>query len=126
MDKTSTFPTDGTWRSIATLVAAILAVVALLCNAWAQTSTATRCSYWNDDGKSADGPCRLREATVNGHFAYVLAFANGTRVTVEYLESQSGYHLWNINGQRGFGVELSRNSMRGATLDLKQTVEWEE
>jgi len=116
-----TFPTEGT-----SVLATMLAIIALGGSAQAQGATAQRCSYWNDGGKSADGPCRMRETTINGHFGYVLTFGNGTRVTVEYLKSQSGYHIWNINGERGFGVELNRSSLRGATLDLKQTVEWEE
>ncbi len=113
-------------KAIALLLGLGLPFVAVDGGALAQVATAKRCWYWNDNGRSAEGPCRLRETTVNGNFAYVLSFADGTRVTVEYLASQSGYHIWNINGQRGFGVEQSRISLRGATLDLQQIVEWDE
>jgi hypothetical protein len=84
------------------------------------------CSYMNDAAnKFADGPCLMRTSEVNGKFAYTLTFGDGTRVVVEYVASQSGYHIWKINGQSGFGVEVNRQHVKGATLDLKQTVEWD-
>jgi hypothetical protein len=91
-----------------------------------QTFAASRCSYFNiDSGKTLDGPCLLRTTTVNGNFGYVLTFGDGTRVTVEYVSAQSGYHIWKINGQSAFGVEINRQSLKGATLDLKQIIEWD-
>jgi hypothetical protein len=90
-----------------------------------QTFSAQSCSYWKDNGPSADGPCFMRTTTINGNFGYILTFGDGTRVTIEYVKSQSGYHIWNINGQRGFGIEITRNSLRGASIDLQQIVEWE-
>lgn len=91
-----------------------------------QTFSVPSCSYMNDAAnKFADGPCLMRTSEVNGKFAYTLTFGDGTRVVVEYVASQSGYHIWRINGQSGFGVEVNRQHVKGATLDLKQTVEWD-
>lgn len=91
-----------------------------------QTYTARSCSYWSDaPSKVADGPCQVRTTEQNGNFAVVLTFRDGTRVMVEYVDRQSGYHKWKINGQPGFGVEVNREHFKGASLDLKQIVEWD-
>jgi hypothetical protein len=87
--------------------------------------TVDTCATWNDrTNKAAEGPCRVRSATVNGNFAYVVSFADGSRVTVEYIERQGAYHRLKIDGRPAFGYEPNRTAMRAATLDLKQNVEW--
>jgi hypothetical protein len=91
-----------------------------------KTFTAQRCSYWNqDDNKFEDGPCLLRTTTLNGNFGYIVTFGDGTRITIEYVASQSGYHAWKINGRPGLGIEVNRENLKGATMDLKQAIEWD-
>lgn len=105
---------------------AIVCVGVVPATAQEKTFSVPSCSYTNDaTGKFADGPCLLRTSQVNGNFAYALTFGDGTRVVVEYVASQSGYHQWKINGQSGVGVEVNREHLKGATHDLKQTVEWD-
>lgn len=87
--------------------------------------TAPDCTYRNDrTDRHSSGPCRLRSTTLNGNFADTLTFRDGARVSVEYVDHQGGYHRLKINGQPAFGYETDPNSLRAATLDLKQIVEW--
>lgn len=108
---------------VATMSASMLADPSYSQNR-AETFTAPSCDYWDQTGKSADGPCLLRTVTINGNFAYILTFGDGTRVTVEYVNRQGPYHIWKINGRPAFGYEVNREELHGATLDLKATIEW--
>lgn len=113
-------------QSFWAIVAGVVCIGAGPATAQQQTFSVPSCSYMDiAANKFADGPCLMRTSEVNGKFAYALTFGDGTRVVVEYVASQSGYHIWKINGQSGFGVEVNRQHVRGATLDLKQTVEWD-
>lgn len=113
-------------RSFWTSAVVVVCIGAVPATAQQRTFSVPSCSYMNDATNTvADGPCLMRTSQVNGKFAYTLTFGDGTRVVIEYVASQSGYHLWKINGQSGFGVEVNRQHVKGATLDLKQIVEWD-
>jgi hypothetical protein len=85
------------------------------------------CHYDNGTQKIVvDGPCTIDDTTINGHFAYIVTFKGGVKVTVEYLNSSGSDHLWKINGQSGWGFEINREHLHGATLDLNQSIDWED
>jgi hypothetical protein len=106
-------------------LAASASTVALSAFGQDKAASVPECSYSNiATNKYVDGPCLMRTIQIGGNYALTLTFADGTRVQVEYLESQSGNHRWKINGQPGMGFELNRYHLRGAALDLKQIVEW--
>lgn len=93
-----------------------------------------KCSYWNEKtGESIDNlidkkvRCVLEVISPNGNFGYaLLLISNGKtkRVNIEYVNSQSGNHIWKIDGLSGIGMEINRNWIRGVTQDLSVTVEW--
>lgn len=123
---------ESFWRVSSQMIGCAIPASAIAILVWVlpaaaqQVYVAPSCSYWSDaPSKVADGPCQVRTTQHNGNFAVVLTFRDGTRVMVEYVEGQSGYHKWKINGQPGFGVEVNREHLKGATLDLKQIVEWD-
>ena len=68
----------------------------------------------------------MQDTTINGHFAYVMTFKNGVKVTIEYTGSQSGMHTWSINGRPGMGFEINREHLIGGSIDLKQSVQWQD
>ena len=71
--------------------------------------------------------CVLEVISPNGNFGYaLLLISNGKtkRVNIEYVNSQSGNHIWKIDGLSGIGMEINRNWIRGVTQDLSVTVEW--
>lgn len=100
---------------------------AILLVATVRTASAEECSYFNSEtDKLLDGVCTLQTTVLNGHFAYILLFQDGTTVNIEYVKSSGANHIWRINGQPAMGYEISRVQLHGATLDLKQTVDWSE
>lgn len=75
---------------------------------------------------SLSGRCHKQETKINGNFAYILSWPSGNKVTVEYVNSQSGNHIWKINGQAAAAIEVNRENLKGFTLDLNQIIEWQE
>ena len=75
---------------------------------------------------SLSGKCHKQETEINGKFAYVLSWPSGNKVTVEYVNSQSGSHLWKINGQSAAAIEVNREHLKGFSLDLNQILEWQD
>lgn len=71
------------------------------------------------------GRCHIEHTEIHGNFATVLTWPSGNKVTVEYTKSQSGHHLWQINGVSGVGFEINRMHLNGFTLDMNQFIEWE-
>lgn len=70
------------------------------------------------------GRCNMKETQINGNFGYLLTWPSGNKVTVEYVHSQSGNHIWKINGKSAAAIEVDRTNLRGFTLDLNQMLEW--
>jgi hypothetical protein len=87
---------------------------------------AHHCSYFNSaTDHMSGGDCSLVKTKMNGHFGYDVSFVDGTKVSIEYVAAQSGHHyVWKINGQLGMGYEIDRTHVSGATVDLKQIIEW--
>ncbi|MBS0229268.1 MAG: hypothetical protein JSS23_11305 [Proteobacteria bacterium] len=85
------------------------------------------CDY-TDLGKDItySGRCHKQETEINGNFAYILTWPSGGRVTVEYVNSQSGNHIWKLNGKPAAAVEISREHLKGFSLDLNQLLEWQD
>ena len=75
---------------------------------------------------SLSGKCHKQEAEINGKFAYVLTWPSGGKVTVDYVNSQSGNHIWKINGQSAAAIEVNREHLKGFSLDLNQMLEWQD
>jgi len=75
---------------------------------------------------SLSEPSSLTQTTINGHFGYVVKFKSGPKVSVEYVDNSGPDHLWTINGKPGWGYEISRRRLHGATLDLNQSIDWTE
>jgi hypothetical protein len=72
------------------------------------------------------GRCHMQETEINGNFGYVLTWPSGNKVTVDYINSQSGNHIWRINGQPAVAFEITREHVRGFSLDLNQILEWQD
>ena len=70
------------------------------------------------------GRCHKQETEINGNFAYILTWPSGNKVTVEYINSQSGNHIWKINNEPAAGIEVTRENIKGFSLDLNQILEW--
>ncbi len=75
---------------------------------------------------SLAGRCHKQDTEINGHFAYTLTWPSGNKVTVEYVGAQSGHHIWKINGKSAAAIEITREDLRGFTLDLNQFLEWQD
>lgn len=85
------------------------------------------CDYENFSKTiSLSGGCQMQESEVNGNFAYILTWPSGNKVTVEYVKSQSGNHIWRLNGASAAAVEINREHLRGFSLDLDQVIEWQD
>jgi hypothetical protein len=84
------------------------------------------CEY-NDlrRGISLSGSCYMQATSKDGNFAYILSWPNEHNVVVEYINSQSGFHIWKINGQPASGIEVSREHLKGFSHDLNQILEWQ-
>lgn len=72
------------------------------------------------------GRCHKQETKIHGNFAYILTWPSGNKVTVEYVNSQSGNHIWKINGEPAAAIELNRENLKGFSLDLNQIIEWQD
>lgn len=72
------------------------------------------------------GRCHKQQTEINGHFAYILTWPSGGRVTVEFVNAQSGNHIWKLNGKAAVAVEISREQLKGFSLDLNQMLEWQD
>jgi hypothetical protein len=72
------------------------------------------------------GRCHKEFTKINGHFGYILTWPSGNKVSVESLKSQSGNHIWRLNGDAAVGIEITRDHLKGFTLDLNQLLEWED
>lgn len=75
---------------------------------------------------SFSGRCHKKHTEINGNFAYILTWPSGNKVTVEYVDSQSGNHIWKINRQPAAAVEVDRENLKGFSLDLNQILEWQD
>ncbi len=85
------------------------------------------CEYMDlEKDISLDARCHKQDTEINGHFAYILTWPSGNKVTVEYVEAESGHHLWKINGKPAAAIEITREHLRGFTLDLNQFLEWQD
>jgi hypothetical protein len=71
------------------------------------------------------GPCTLEGSKINGHFAYLVTFNRGTKVSIEYVDRDGPDHVWKINGREARGFELSREHLVGATADMEDFIEWQ-
>jgi hypothetical protein len=72
------------------------------------------------------GRCHKQETKIHGNFAYILTWPSGNKVTVEYVNSQSGNHIWKINGEPAAAIEVNRENLKGFSLDLNQIIEWQD
>ena len=85
------------------------------------------CDYQNlSQNLVLSGPCYKQEKKFSGNFGYVLTWPSGDKVSIEYVKSQSGHHIWKLNGKSAVAVEVSREHLRGFTTDLNQFVEWQD
>jgi hypothetical protein len=72
------------------------------------------------------GLCHKEATKINGNFSFVLTWPSGNKVSVEYVNSQSGHHIWRLNGQPAAAVEIDREHLKGFSLDLNQFLEWQD
>jgi hypothetical protein len=110
------------------LSATFLLFALLSASAWARQFNST-CSYSDQARKIhlVKKACVLEEARSGGHFAWIIRFSGGPRITVEEYVSQDGPdHVWKINGQPGRGFEISRRALEGASDDQNLTIAWDE
>jgi hypothetical protein len=85
------------------------------------------CEYFDLKGNvMLTGRCHKELTKINGHFGYMMKWPSGNSVTVEYLASQSGDHIWRLNRKPAVGIEINRDHLKGFTLDLNQLIEWED
>ncbi len=73
-----------------------------------------------------NGRCHKEATKINDHFGYLMTWPSGNKITVEYVNSQSGNHIWRINDEAAAAIEITRYHLKGFTLDLNQLLEWEE
>jgi hypothetical protein len=101
---------------------------ALLLTNYASAATQNEYSCSCSDDKtdvSLDGRCTLTETTLHGNVAYIMKIKNKT-VSVEYVKSSGADHQWLINGNAGYGFEINREHLHGATYDLNEVIEWQD
>ncbi len=72
------------------------------------------------------GRCHKEDTKIKDNFGYQLTWPSGNKVVVEYVNSQSGHHIWKINGKSAAAIEITRENLRGFTLDLNQFLEWQD
>jgi uncharacterized protein len=85
------------------------------------------CEYFDlKKGINLDGRCHMEDTEINGHHAYILTWPSGNKVSVEFINSQSGHHIWRLNGEAAAATELSPKWFTGFTLDLNQALGWEQ
>jgi hypothetical protein len=85
------------------------------------------CNY-NNFSKNIylSGKCHKQETRINGNFSYILTWPTGNKLTVEYVKSQSGNHIWTLDGKSAVAIEINREHLRGFSLDLNQLIEWKD
>ena len=88
----------------------------------------TRSCDYQDLSKNVvlSGPCHKQERYFSGNFGYILTWPSGSKVSIEYIKSQSGHHVWKMNGKSAVAVEIDRARLRGFTTDLNQFIEWQD
>ncbi|NBO82885.1 MAG: hypothetical protein EBU75_08655 [Betaproteobacteria bacterium] len=85
------------------------------------------CDYQNlSENIVLSGPCHKQEKHFSGKFGYILTWPSGSKISIEYIKSQSGHHIWKMNGKSAVAVELDREHLRGFTTDLNQFIEWQD
>lgn len=85
------------------------------------------CEYQNlENDILLPGHCHREVTEINGNLMYILHWPSGDAVTVEFVNSQSGHHIWNINGEPAAAVEINREHFKGFSLDLNQFLEWQD
>ena len=85
------------------------------------------CDYQNlSKNMVLSGPCHKQEKYFSGNFGYILTWPSGNNISIEYIKSQSGNHIWKINGKSAVAVEINREHLRGFTTDLNQFLEWQD
>ncbi len=72
------------------------------------------------------GRCHKEETQINNNFGYILTWPSGNKVTIEYVNSQSGNHIWKINEEPAAAIEIDREHLKGFSLDLNQIIEWQD
>lgn len=72
------------------------------------------------------GRCHKQETSFSGNFGYTLTWPSGSKLSIEYVKSQSGNHIWKINGKNAVAIEINREHLRGFTTDLNQFIEWQD
>ncbi len=107
---------------------ALIALLFLSTNAYAAAPKweTYSCEYFDlKRDITLTGRCHMEATEINGHFGYILTWPSGNKVSVEYVKSQSGNHLWRLNSQEAAAVEITREHVKGFTLDLNQLLEWQ-
>ena len=85
------------------------------------------CEYMNlENDILLSGHCRKEVTEINGNLAHILKWPSGNSVTVEFVRSQSGHHIWNINAEQSVAIEINRDHFRGFSMDLNQFLEWQD
>lgn len=72
------------------------------------------------------GRCHKQETSISGNFGYTLTWPSGSKLSIEYVKSQGGNHIWKINGKNAVAIEINREHLRGFTTDLNQFIEWQD
>ena len=72
------------------------------------------------------GHCHKQQTDFSGKFGFVLTWPSGGKVTIEYVNSQSGNHIWKINDNNAVAIEINREHIKGFSMDLNQFIEWQD
>jgi hypothetical protein len=116
----------ATARTVILVGLAALATVNMARAAQPKSETYS-CEYFDlQKNVMLTGLCHKEATKINGHFAYILTWPSGNKVSVEYINSQSGNHIWRLNGEAAVGIEITRDHLKGFMLDLNQLLEWED
>ncbi len=109
------------------LLIALVASIPGMANAAKPKWETYSCDYSDSaKGVSLSGRCHKQATEINGNFAYVLTWPSGNKVTVEYVNAQSGHHIWKLNGKSAAAIEVTRENLKGFSLDLNQIIEWQD
>ncbi len=85
------------------------------------------CEYMDlEKDISLTSRCHKEDIKIKDNFGYQLTWPSGNKVTVEYVGAESGHHIWKINGKSAAAIEITRENLRGFTLDLNQFLEWQD
>ena len=72
------------------------------------------------------GRCHKQQTEISGNFGYILTWPSGGKISIEYVNSQGGNHIWKISGKNAVAIEINREHLRGFTTDLNQFIEWQD